>query len=131
MSKNDYTISRSPPAERAKKYMKTHNSEDLGPGGSAFRAKMFVPSDDPDEGNDDGESPKYRKPKGFSDEQQALRVKLIKDIKKLTGDKNYDGVGHRLKTEEGSHRWSGISKTVSGLTRSHIRGGRGPYNADN
>lgn len=125
------------PAQRAKNYLASGDERDLGQGASRTMARVYLPqsalkdkSRDPT-ATDDEFSPdrsQYRKPKGFSVGQQVIRERLIREIQELTGDKTYDGVGHRLKTEEDSHRWHNVKGGATPARLSHsMLGGHGHH----
>lgn len=116
------------PAQRAKNYLTSGDDRDLGQGKSRTMARVYLPQSalknkgaDPT-ATDDEYSPdrsQYRKPKGFGVGQQILREHLIREIQELTGDPNYDGVGHRLVNEEESHRWHGVKGGATPARLSH------------
>jgi hypothetical protein len=121
---------RIPPAQRAKNYIASGDINDLGKGMSRTLARVYLPThllldkskDSTSNALDDdlnGNRSEYRKPKGFSPKQQALREKLIKEIQALTGDEKYDGVGHRLAAEEDSHRWHAVKGGMNPARLSH------------
>ncbi len=93
------------PAERARRFVETGNIEELGKGAIRTMARRYVPESVLPDLDEETRPAYYRKPKGFSPEQQAKRQQLIKELKELTGDKNYDGVATRYGAEMDSHRW--------------------------
>ena len=93
------------PGERAKKYEETEEPGWLGFGATRTMARRYVAADVLRDLDDAPQETYYRKPKGFSPEQQAKRQVLIAEIRALTGDPKYDGVGRRFAGEEDSHRW--------------------------
>jgi len=116
---------------RAHRYMETGNLSDLGEGRAATNARMYVPSSMlplDTSMQDEYDSPYYRKPKGFTPEQQAKRQQLIAEIRALTNDPNYDGVGKRVDTEMDSHRWHNARGGANPARMAHkIRAGHGHH----
>lgn len=116
------------PSQRAKNYLTSGDERDLGRGMSRTMARVYLPQSalknkgaDPTSCDDEFTAGRahYRKPKGFSPEQQAKREKIIKEIQELTGDKNYTGVGHRLVSEEDTHRWHNVKGGATPAKMSH------------
>jgi len=94
------------PATRAKRYLETGDSKELGVGATRAMAKMYLPADkDLDDDEVKTLPAYYRKPKGFTPEHQAKRQQLIREIQELTGNPNYDGMARRTIEEMESHRW--------------------------